>query len=226
MSRKGILLLLLVCVSYIKAKTQYLYEIDTSSLNYIGLQTKVIDYLPIELSFIHAKNNGFSYLIRLSYVKPFGEQAMNYNLFENSQLVGGNNFEHKKSTQAYTVKSGAMLWRFYDDYGLRYISLNATCTYAHEKFTLITLDYIYGKNIKNYTENNIYSSIELEAQKITRYGLSFGIIAGYKAINPTPFSFIIKGIEKATTYSPGSGFGSKLYINIQVGYHFKFKKKN
>jgi chromosome segregation protein len=32
-------------------------------------------------------------------------------------------------------------------------------------------------------------------------------------------------VEKATTYTPGMGFGNPIYLNIQVGYHFKFKKK-
>jgi hypothetical protein len=103
--------------------------------------------------------------------------------------------------------------------------LNGTCTYATENFSISTNDAIYGNTTKNYDEKNIYSSVELELQKITRYGLNFGVLAGFKTINPVAFSTLISGIENATTYSPGSGFGSKVYFNIQVGYHFRFKKK-
>ncbi len=226
MNRKILFLTLLVSCIVLETKAQYVYEKDTSCVNYIGLQTKIIDYLPIELSFVHLRNNGLSYLVKLSYVQPFGNDDMNYSLFENIGVIDRDVFEHNKSVKAYSLKSGVMLWRFYDDYfGSRYVSINGTATYAKERFTLITDDVIYGKTTKNYDENNLYSTIELEAQKITRYGLNFGVLLGYKIINPIAFSSFITGIENATTYSPGSGFGSKLYFNIKVGYHFKFSKK-
>jgi hypothetical protein len=226
MNKKIAILLLFSGILNYKTKAQYVYEPDDSINNYWGLQTKLIDYFPIELSYIHSQNSRISYLFKLSYVKPFDVKFSNANSYKLYSVANASNFESIKSSNAFSSKIGIMLWHFYDDdLGLRYISLNGTCTYASEKITITTNDVIYGKTITNYNENNIFSTIELETQKVTSYGLSFGLIAGYKTINPTPFGSIINGIENITTYSPGAGFGSKLYFNIQVGYHFKFKKR-
>lgn len=226
MAIKTATLILLIGFLNSKTKAQYVYEPDNVIVNYLGLQTKVVDYLPIEISFIHSQNTHFSYLFKVSYFKPFEIDLLNSNSYKASTLVNASNFETHKSLNAFSSKMGVMLWHFYDNYfGSRYVSLNGTCTYACERFAITTDDVIYGKTTKNYDENNIYSTIELEAQKITRYGLNFGVLLGYKIINPIAFSSFITGIENATTYSPGSGFGSILYFNIQVGYHFKFSKK-
>jgi hypothetical protein len=223
---KKIAILLLIGTLKNNTHAQYVYEPDKSINNYFGLQTKVIDYLPIELSYLHSRNNRFSYLLKLSYVKPFDLEFLNTTLYKYYEVGNNNSLDSRKTIGAFSIKSGFMLWHFYDDYfGLRYVSLNGTCTYATENFSISTNDAIYGNTTKNYDEKNIYSSVELELQKITRYGLNFGVLAGFKTINPVAFSTLISGIENATTYSPGSGFGSKVYFNIQVGYHFRFKKK-
>lgn len=226
MNKKIAILILFSGILNYKPQAQYVYAPEDSINNYLGLQTKLMDYFPVELSYIHSQNSRFSYLLKLSYVKPFDIEFLNINSYRFYRVANASNFESTKSSNAFSSKIGIMLWHFHDDYfGLRYISLNGTCTYASEKLTITTEDVIYGKTTKNYDENNIYSTLELEAQKITRYGLNFGVVFGYKTINPIAFSSFITGIENATTYSPGSGFGSKLYLNIQVGYHFKFKKK-
>jgi hypothetical protein len=227
MNKKIAILFLLIGTLNNKTQAQYVYEPDKSINNYFGVQTKVIDYLPIELSYLHSRNNRFSYLLKLSYVRPFDLEFLNTTLYKYYEVGNNNSLDSRKTIGAFSIKSGVMLWHFYDDYfGLRYVSINGTGTYAKEIFSITTEDVIYGKTTKNYDENNIYSTIEIEAQKITRYGLNFGVLFGYKIINPIAFSTLITGIENATTYSPGTGFGSKLYFNIQVGYHFRFKKKN
>lgn len=199
---------------------------DTSRIYYVGLQTKLIDILPIEVSFVSLKNNGINYLIQAGHVKTNINLSSDYTLYYYSNSYSSRkDFSHNQTVYASYAKLGFILLKRIQDEKCIFLSLNGTIAYSSETFSIVTKDLIYGTIVKNYNENNIYSSIELQAQKIYKSGISIGILTGYKLLHPYAFSQIIYGIdEKSSTYSPGQGYGNKVYLNFAIGYHFKFSR--
>jgi hypothetical protein len=224
--KKLILLILFIIELVFDGFSQSLIKNDTSFTYYFGLQTKVIDVLPIELSFIMLRENRPSYRFNLGFcstqLNKVGNSSYQGYIHNNLALSA---FYHKQNITAFYLKSGILLTKDLENNKLKYLSLNSVLAFAYQTFSLTTEDRIYGTVKKNYNENTFYNSLELEYQNLYKSGISFGLILGGKLINPSPFTNIIKGLENGSSYSPGMGFGNPIYFNIQVGYHFRFKKK-
>lgn len=172
------------------------------------------------------RENKPSYRFNLGYCSTqFNEvENLSYSGFIYNNVVLSP-FTHTQNMYAIYLKGGILLTKKIENNKLKHLSLNSVLANSYQTFSLITEDKIYGTVTKKYQENSFYSSLELEYQNLFKSGISLGIILGGKLLNPTAFTNIVSGIEKATTYSPGMGFGNPIYFNIQLGYHFKFKKK-
>ena len=182
----------------------------------IGLQTRIIDLLPLEFSLIAHKQKRFSYAIKLG-VNYFKKNNFDDVYLYQSGGLGNNTFSHDQRFKALYLKPGITLINRRRN-GENFLNLNAVCTYAIENFQLTTEDRIYGKVIKKFSEENFYFGTELEYLRIFNSGFSFGLIYGMKIINPVAFKKVIPNIENASSFSPGMGFGRSIYFNISVGY--------
>ena len=184
----------------------------------IGLQTRVIDLLPFEFSLIVYKKNHLTYSLNLgaNYFKKnnFGDVSI-----FNSGGVNYSKFKHSQDFKALYLKGGILLLNRPNDKGENFLKINSVWSFAIENFDLTTEDKIYGKVTRNFKEENIYSGLELEYLKIFNSGISVGGIIGYKLINTIPFKNIVQGLENASTFSPGLGFGKTYYYNISIGYY-------
>ncbi|MBJ7427429.1 MAG: hypothetical protein JHD28_00490 [Bacteroidia bacterium] len=196
------------------------------SNKYIGIQTRLIDYIPVELSFVNIKAKKLSWQAKVGFVYAPINITNNYVLSNTSNTILTNyNFSKEQYLKAFYLKSGILFYKEYDKFGYKYFALNGVYSFAWNTFEITTRDAIYGKIINTLKEESKNVGIELEWQRISKKGFNLGLLLGYKINQTAPFQNQIQNIEKASTYTPGMGFGIPIYFNIQVGYHFKFKKK-
>ncbi|MEI7979937.1 MAG: hypothetical protein WCI53_13900 [Bacteroidota bacterium] len=184
----------------------------------IGIQTRAIDLLPFEFSLMAYKQTKFSYTLKL------GLNYFKKNIFDDvykyqSGSVSNRTFSHDQKFKAIYIKPGINFINRPDKRGENFVNFNAVFTYAFETFELTSEDKIYGKVTQNFTEENVYAGLEMEYLKIYNSGISIGGIVGYKLINTVPFKNIVQGLENASTFSPGMGFGKTFYFNISIGYY-------
>ena len=197
------------------------------SNKYIGVQTRLIDYLPLEISFVNIKAKKLSWQAKVGFIYAPINNTSNYVFSTTSNSIFTNyNFSKEQYLKAFYLKSGVLFYKKYDKFGYKYFALNGIYSFAWNTFETTTNDAIYGKIVNTLKEESKHFGIELEWQRISKSGVNLGLLLGYKINQTTPFQNQIQNIEKATTYTPGMGFGNPIYFNIQVGYHFKFKKKN
>jgi hypothetical protein len=196
------------------------------SNKYIGIQTRLVDYLPLELSFENIKAKKLSWHAKAGFTYAPMNNITNYILSNTGNSILTNyNFSKEQYLKALSLKGGILFYKNYDKFGYKYFALNGVYTVAWNTFEITINDAIYGKIVNTLKEENKHAGIELEWQRISKGGFNFGLLLGYKINSLAPFQSQIKNIEKASTYTPGMGFGDPVYFNIQVGYHFKFKKK-
>ncbi len=196
------------------------------SNKYLSVQTRLIDYLPLELSFVNIKAKKISWHTKAGFTYAPMNNTTDYVLSNTSNSIFTNyNFSKEQYLKALSLKGGILFYKNYDKFGYKYFALNGVYTFAWNTFEITTNDAIYGKIVNTLKEESKHFGIELEWQRISKSGVNLGLLLGYKIIQTTPFQNQIQNIEKATTYTPGMGFGNPVYFNIQVGYHFRFKKK-
>jgi len=196
------------------------------SNKYIGVQTRLIDYIPLELSFVNIKAKKLSWQAKAGFTYAPVNNTDNYVLSNTSNSIFTNfNFSKEQYSKALSIKGGILFYKQYDKFGYKYFALNGAYSFAWNTFEITTNDAIYGKIVNTLKEESKHFGIELEWQRISKSGVNLGLLLGYKINQTTPFQNQIQNIEKASTYTPGMGFGNPVYFNIQVGYYFRFKKK-
>lgn len=220
--RKIIGLLVMVFVLELKVFAQ---QVPCSK--YLGLQTRLLDYLPIEISFVNIVPKKISLQAKIGFVYAPINTANGYTQSTSTNAIFNNySFSKEQFLKSFFIKSGVLFHKKYDKYGYKYFALNGVYSFAWNYFEITFDDAIYGKTVRMIMEESRQAGIELEWQRITKDGINLGLLLGYKINKIFPFQSQIQNIEKATTYSPGMGFGSPIYINIVVGYHFRLHKTN
>jgi hypothetical protein len=196
--------------------------------NYIGIQARLIDLMPFEISYLHIQKTGFSFAIRGGYgigiknrinnLNPFFYNNNYYNDF--SKIIS-----YKQTFEAFFIKPGIIISKKYTPVFNSIYLINFSYAQSNDKLSITSNDQLYGTYTNEYRESHVYKAIEFEGNyqlKLSKkiyFGL--GYILGYKIVNEIPFNDVISGIENGSEYSPSQGIGKTFYINANTCLMYK-----
>jgi len=210
-------------------------KINYKPEHYLGIQARLIDLMPFEVSYLRIKPKGPSFALRFGY--GMGQQnettteTYNYvrqgsNSSINFYTNYGRNFNYFQTFEAIFIKPGFILHKSRGIFFTHFFLVNYCLSKSFDKITIIADDQLYGKVELNYYENHTYQSVELEGNHQIMLGkkinLGMGYVVGYKLQNEVPFTNLIYGIDENSQYSPAQGIGTKAYLNLLVALLYKF----
>ena len=195
--------------------------------NYIGLQARLIDLMPFEISYLHIGEKGISFSIRAGY----GEGIKNNTTTQVNNWLSpvytnyGRDFSIKQSYRAVFIKPGIVFAKTHSYYFNSFYLINYSIAKTYDELLIESEDQLYGKFKSKFQEEHFYQSLEFEGNhqlKITkRFGMGMGYILGYKILNEVPFQENIKGIDLSSQYSPSQGIGKIIYVNLLLSLMIK-----
>ncbi len=202
------------------------YDPEINSYNKIGIASKLIDKIPVEISFVHLNDTAISFLLNAGYCQ--------FNFDVPFKFTGDLNYPYQISNMNYSAKSaylkgGIILFhtKGYVKSANVYNSLNVIGSATDYVLQIAYHDDIYGNIIQNYKERKYNLALEIETGilvnlgKSKRFVIHSGFSIGAKLINQKPFDNAIKNLDQITTYTPGIGYGNVLYLNISIGLGFR-----
>jgi hypothetical protein len=210
----------------------FIYKIGLSQnplahSNYFGVQARLIDLMPFEISYIHVSEKSISFSFRGGYgegIKNNTTTQVNnwlYPVYTNY----GRNFSINQSFRALFIKPGIIFAKTHGYYSNSFYSLNYNIAKSYDELLIENEDQLYGKFTTKYREEHLYQSLELEGNhqlKITkRYAIGMGYLFGYKMVNEVPFQNNIQGVDKSSQYSPSQGIGKIVYVNLLLSIMIK-----
>lgn len=207
----------------------------TKTENLLGIQARLIDLMPFEISYIRLNNKWPSFAIRGGYgwgrKNETTTNTNNNNRSPNFYNIifyynYGRKFTLEQTFEAIFIKLGIIFFKKKGTYFTNSLLFNYNIAKSFDKLYINSEDQLYG-NVQNvYYENHIYQSIEFEGnhqiELIRKVKFGMGYVLGYKIQNQFPFENQIKGIEKSSQYSPSQGVGSKVYVNLLLGVMYCF----
>lgn len=193
-------------------------------LNAVGVQARLIDLMPLELAYLHLSGKKLpSYGLKLGYGKGYKNKVENIEISE--YVLSNQGFDFSQSFNAFFVKPGIVIISKKNPVFRQVYLFNYCFAQSKDNLLITSEDQLLGRVKQNYKETNIYQSIELEGNysfcRSPLFELSFGYTMGYKLQNQIPFTTIVNGIDKGSTYSPGQGAGKLIYVNLFVGFLVK-----
>lgn len=193
-------------------------------LNVIGLQARLIDLMPFELSYLHLSGKKLpSYALKLGYGN--GERNVVANAGINGYASTSQGFNINQTFSAFFVKPGIVLYAKKRAILRSAYILNYCIAQSKDKMVITSQDQLFGMLKQTYNETNTYQSVELEANhsfyRASLFELTFGYTVGYKFQNQIPFTNLVNGIDNGSTYSPGQGVGRFVYVNLYIGFSVK-----
>jgi hypothetical protein len=208
---------------------------STKIENLLGIQARLIDLMPFEISYIRLNNKWPSFAIRGGYgwgrKNETTTSTNNINTIPHLYNVNfyynyGRKFTLEQTFEAIFIKPGIIFLKKNGTYFTNCLLFNYNIAKSFDKLYINSQDQLYG-NVENvYYENHIYQSIEFEGnhqiELIRKVKFGMGYVFGYKIQNQFPFENQIKGIEMSSQYSPSQGVGSKAYVNLLVGVMYCF----
>ena len=225
MQRLYFILAMLICQSGLSQSIS-----SNRNYSYIGLQARLIDLMPFEISYLHIREKGISFSLRGGY----GEGIKNNTTTEvNKWLAGqypvytsyGRDFSINQSYQAIFIKPGIVFAKTYSNNFNSFYLINFSIAKSYDELIIESEDQLYGKFKSKYLEEHIYQSVEFEGNhqlKINkRFALGMGYVLGYKVVNQVPFQNNIKGIDLSSQYSPSQGIGRLVYVNLLLNFMIK-----
>lgn len=198
--------------------------------NFIGIQARLIDLMPFELSYLHIREKGISFSLRGGY----GEGIKNNTTSEVNKWLGGQypvytlygrDFSINQSYQAVFIKPGIVFAKTHSYYFNSFYLINFSLAKTYDALTIDSEDQLYGRIKTKYKESHLYQSVEFEGNhqlKINKkIGMGMGYVLGYKIVNEIPFQNNIKGIDLSSQYSPSQGVGKVIYVNLLLSLMIK-----
>jgi len=225
--RKLYFILIQVFVFTLQTYSQNAYDPEINSYNKIGITTKIIDKLPIELSFIHLKDSGFSYLLNFGY--------SGFNVVGTS-IVFAEDIRYPYHLRVLNYHANSMFLKYgvvlfhttgYLQRANFYSSINVIGSIADYSMDIQYGDDIYGDFTRNYNEIKFNIASESESGvlvnlgKSKRFVFNIGFTLGLKIINQKPFGSVINNLDKISTFTPGVGYGNVFYLNVLIGFGFR-----
>jgi len=222
---RNLLLLLLLCIAAM-ANAQ-IKETNVPE-KFIGIQARLIDLMPLEISYLRIQKTGFSFAIRGGYGKGKKNTITslytnnNYNSYYNTL---GSITKYDQTFEAFFIKPGIIISKKYTPVFSSYYLINYSYAQTNDKLSITSQDQLFGTYTNEFKENHVYQAIEFEgnyqlklAKKIY---LGIGYILGYKIVNEVPFKDVVIGIENGSQYSPSQGLGTKFYLNAETSLMYK-----
>lgn len=203
--------------------------------HYLGIQARLIDLMPFEVSYLRIKPKWPSLALRFGYgmgqKNETTTETYNYlrqgsnssiNFFTNYDR----NFTYFQTFEAVFIKPGFIIHKSKGQFFTNFFLVNYCLSKSFDKITIIADDQLFGKVELNYYENHTYQSVEFEGNHQIMLGkkinLGMGYVIGHKIQNEVPFTSLISGIEGNSQYSPAQGIGTKAYLNLLVAILYKF----
>lgn len=197
--------------------------------NLLGIQARLIDLMPFEISYVRLNTKWPSFAVRGGY--GWGQKNesttstnnyINIPAFYNNTFYYnyGRDFSFKQTFEAIFIKPGIVFLKTRGTYFTNCLLFNYNIAKSFDKITINSQDQLYGNVETLYYEDHIYQSVEFEGNhQILLNGkvkLGMGYVIGYKIQNQIPFQNQISGIDNNSQYSPSQGIGSKAYVNLLV----------
>ncbi|MFZ4796339.1 MAG: hypothetical protein ACOYMA_02525 [Bacteroidia bacterium] len=222
---KNLFSIILLCFSvFVNAQTK---ETNIPE-KFIGIQARLIDLMPLELSYLRIQKTGFSFAIRGGYGKGTKNKIIKFysNSFYNSYSNDFSNIINFDQTfDAFFIKPGIIISKKYTPVFNSFYLINFSYAQSNDKLSITSQDQLFGTYTNEYRESHVYQSVEIEGYnqlKLTpKIYFGLGYILGYKIRNEIPFKDVIIGIETGSQYSPSQGIGNRVYINAEASLMYK-----
>jgi hypothetical protein len=195
--------------------------------NYVGFQARLIDLMPFEFSYIHDNSKGVSFTLRGGFGSGIknavnANYSYNYNSYYNNL---NNNFTFEQSFSAIFFKTGIIFSKLKKPNYTFYHIVNYSYANCTDKIIINNNDKLYGSYIVEYREKNINHALEYEGniqfKLLPNLDYGLGYILGFKLNPKIPFTSVLPGIEKGSTYSPSQGVGYNVYLNFSLSLMYK-----
>ncbi len=221
---KSYLLFVFILLQFLSINSYAQQSNRIQKLNVIGVQARLIDLMPFELSYLHLSGKKLpSYALKLGYGN--GDKNVVANAGINGYASNSQGFSINQTFSAFFVKPGIVLYAKKRAILRSAYILNYCIAQSKDKMVITSQDQLFGTLKQTYNETNTYQSIELEANhsfyRASLFELTFGYTVGYKFQNQIPFITLVNGIENGSTYSPGQGIGRHAYVNLYIGFLVK-----
>lgn len=220
---RNLLLILLLFVVTTSLNAQTL--INKTPEKYIGLQARLIDLMPFELSYLSVKSVGFSFAIRGGYGSGTKNNIKSF--YTNNYFYNSNSYitKYDQNFEAFFIKPGIIISKNRTPIFTTYYLINYSYAQSNDHVSITSQDQLYGVYNKEFNEKHVYQAIEFEGNYQLKFTgkiyLGLGYIFGYKLVNEVPFTSVIKGIENGSQYSPSQGHGVRVYVNANASIMFK-----
>ncbi len=205
---------------------------NSKAQNLIGIQARLIDLMPFEISYFKLAPKGISFALRGGYgIGQKNETTTELNNYipskqKNYYINYGRDFTLTQTFEAIFIKPGIVVLKSKSSYFTNCLLLNYSIAKSYDKLTINSQDQLYGNVQLTDFEEHLYQSIEIEGNHQLMLGqkisLGMGYLIGYKLQNEIAFENKIYGIEKNSQYSPSQGVGTKFYINLTTALLYKF----
>ena len=187
----------------------------------VGINIRLIDDIPYEIYYrniVPDQAIGFQLKGAIGKYNPFVTDVYSPNVTQGSLQVD-------YSILAGIIKPGITFINRVNKRGVFYLAASLNIAYTIQTLNLNFDDPVYGKVIRQYKGNEVYTGIEIEATRTLRIGkhfnLNLSVASGYAMPHQPVFDQIIQGLNTGTTYTPGQGFGT-VYINFLAGVGYGF----
>src|ERR1043166_7178143 len=198
-----------------------------------GLALRIFDRIPLEGSYIHHSPKGLPFTSRTGIAKLLTTKYANTIYMStpgNWQVSNGSGFSSLSIEQTVVyVKPGIIFFRNNQPHRLLFLAINIPLAFSHNELNIQSSDLLYGSYLRTTTEITFHKAAELEVSwlyHLTRHiGIDLSAYSGYKIFRPEPFSSIVEGIGKTTSYDPSQGYGEAFYVNLSLSILFRFEAR-
>ncbi|MFZ4797026.1 MAG: hypothetical protein ACOYMA_05995 [Bacteroidia bacterium] len=208
---------------------------DTAKVeNLLGIQARMIDLMPFEISYMRFNTKGPSFAVRGGYGwgrknesttstrKTLSNPALYMYVYSYNY---GRQFTLDQTFEAIFIKPGIIIFKSKGNYFTNCLLFNYCIAKSFDKLAINAQDQLYGNVETVYYENHTYQSIEMEGNHYIalskKTNLGIGYLIGYKLQNEIAFRSKIGSIDNASQYSPAQGIGSKAYMNLLLSIMYK-----
>lgn len=218
------LLLIFFCLLLFESIAQ-IDKNNSSAIHLIGIQARLIDLMPFELSYIKLKKKGLSFAIRGGYGKG-DKNKSETNTYRNYSVYRPTLFTYSQSFESYFIKPGIVFATNKSPIFRSIYLINYSIAKSYDKMIITADDPIFDSYIQTNKESHVYQSLEFEGNHQLnlfkeKIYFGFGYIFGVKTVNDVPFKSILKGIDEGSQYSPSQGIGKYIYINSNMSLMYK-----
>jgi hypothetical protein len=185
----------------------------------VGINTRFPDLIPYEAYYRrYDPSDIFGFQLKGTYGSYFQASNMQMNNVRQGAMT------YSYVTKAMVVKPGIILFKRINNQEhvttFSFIAVSGNIAYTLNNLVFDFNDPVYGRVKREYDRSALYRGVELEFTNSILWRTFFingSVVTGAKESQINIFNDIVPGLNNATTYTPGQGYGKLLYIQFLLG---------